>query len=479
MADFLVRLLPVVVFTTGKGGKSSVSVPRPFKLHGNRSLLTFSEGKLSLLGSFCSRWFAGLRGNDFGFGLKSVGFSPKRVALPFVIGALACGFTAMLPEPSFSLGLGPVKDLVAIEASGVNSSFCGHSASSSKSGELRETLVVITSRYCKPILSQAAHVGKEISSGAQKVQRLGGEETITRPRAPDTGTNGDDIVWTIGRPIEVGFKRPDDNKIDDKIEITPKELLNSAVFNWSRVVSMFSLNGTELLYTRGDEEIIDLASTYLDAAEKSVKEEWEVSLVGDGTGQGGRQMVGLGGAIPIVPNTGVYGNVDRALVPNWRTSTFNIPAGDVSGFTVWDATTVRPIIDRISLARSRNGRYADLLIADARAYESVAASFVAHQRLGSERLGKLGFAGLTYMTPAGAVDVVAAGGIGNVMPTQTVYGIDTEGLSVYTFPKQEFVPFHEGDGMRPINQDAYAQGIVWSGQLVLENPIFSYRIITA
>lgn len=265
----------------------------------------------------------------------------------------------------------------------------------------------------------------------------------------------------------------------DKIEITPKELLNSAVFNWSRVVSMFSLTGTELLYTRGQEEVIDLMETYIDSAEKTVKEEWELALVGDGSGSGGRQMIGLGGAIPILPNTGVYGGIDRATVPNWRTSTFNIPAGDVAGFTTWDVTTVRPIIDRVSLARSRNGRYADLLIADARSYEPIASSFVAHQRLGSERLGRLGFAGLTYMTPAGPVDIVAAGGIGNVMPTNTVYGIDTKGLAVYTFPGQEFVPFHPGDGMRPINQDAVAQGIVWSGALVLENPLFSYRLITA
>lgn len=80
----------------------------------------------------------------------------------------------------------------------------------------------------------------------------------------------------------------------DKLEITPKELLNSAVFNWARVVSMFSLTGTELLYTRGEEEVIDLMSTYVAAAEHAVKQEFETSLVGDGTGSGGRQMVGLG-----------------------------------------------------------------------------------------------------------------------------------------------------------------------------------------
>jgi len=57
----------------------------------------------------------------------------------------------------------------------------------------------------------------------------------------------------------------------DKIEITPKELMNSAVFNWSRVVGMFSLNGTELLYNQGEEEVIDLLDFYMESAEKSVK----------------------------------------------------------------------------------------------------------------------------------------------------------------------------------------------------------------
>lgn len=265
----------------------------------------------------------------------------------------------------------------------------------------------------------------------------------------------------------------------DKIEITPKELLNSAVFNWSRVVSMFSLTGTELLYTRGEEEIIDLMSFYVRAAEKSVKETFETAIVGDGTGSGGREMIGFGGAIPIVPNSGVYGGIDRADVSNWRTSTFNATTDFSDLGNVWDSTTARPIIERIALQRSRNNQYPDLWIFDANSYQAVSASFVAHQRLMSDRLGRLGFSGLAYHTPAGLVDLVAAGGVGNVMPANTAFGIDTSSLSIYEFPGQSFVPFHPGDGLRPINQDAVAQGIVWSGQMVLENPLFTVRLITA
>lgn len=265
----------------------------------------------------------------------------------------------------------------------------------------------------------------------------------------------------------------------DKIEITPKELLNSAVFNWSRVVSMFSLNGTELMFTRGEEEVIDLMKFYVRAAEKSVKEEFEVSLVGDGTGAGGRQMIGFGGAIPILPNTGVYGNIDRGDVPNWRPWSFQATVDFADLGNVWDSTTARPIIERISLNRSRNGQYPDLWIFDGLSYQAVSASFVAHQRLATERSARLGYSALAYHTPAGLAELVAAGGVGNVMPANTAFGIDTSALAIYEFPGQSFVPFHPGDGMRPINQDAVAQGIVWSGQLVLENPLFTGRLRTA
>ena len=265
----------------------------------------------------------------------------------------------------------------------------------------------------------------------------------------------------------------------DVIQFTPTELLNSAVFNWSRVVAPFSLNGTELLYTQGEGQVIDLMKRYVRSAEKTAKEAFETAIVGDGTANGGRQMVGFGGAIPIVANSGVYGGIDRSEVTNWRTTTYTVSSDFSDIGTTWDSTTARPIIERITLNRSRNSQYPDLWIFDANSYQAVSASFVAHQRIATERSARLGYAGLAYHTPAGLVDLVAAGGVGNVMPANTAFGIDTSSLSIYSFPGQNFVPFHPGDGIRPVNQDAIAQGIVWSGQMVLENPLFTSRLITA
>jgi hypothetical protein len=265
----------------------------------------------------------------------------------------------------------------------------------------------------------------------------------------------------------------------DILPITPKELRNSAMFPWSRIVSMFSLNGTELMYNRGEEEIIDTLAATMSNAEKAIREDWEAALIADGTANGGRQMIGLGGAVPIVTNSGTYGGINRANVPNWRTTYYDVPNGDVSGFTNWDVTTALPIIRQVALARSRGSQYPSLAIADALSFEPIIASMVAHQRIVTPRSGQMGFESLGVWTQAGLVDIVAAGGIGNVMPPNTVFMLDTDNISIYEFPGQSFVPFHPGDGIRPVNQDAFAQGIVWSGQFVVENPLSQVRIKTA
>lgn len=265
----------------------------------------------------------------------------------------------------------------------------------------------------------------------------------------------------------------------DKLRLEPKELLNSAAFTPKNVFTGFSLTGTELLANEGRAKVIDLVSHYLKNAENSTRDAMEVMLFGDGTGNGGRDLVGLGGAIPVVANAGVYGGIDRAAHAIWRTSTFNATTDFPDIGTTWDSTTARPIIERIVSMRSKGNRRADILLCDFKSYQAISASLVAHQRIVSKRMGELGFESLAIWTPAGMVDVVCASGIGTVMPDNTIFGIDSEALALYYHPNRNMVPFHDGDGAKPINQDAIAQGIMWNGELVLGNPRFSWRLQTA
>ena len=270
----------------------------------------------------------------------------------------------------------------------------------------------------------------------------------------------------------------------DKLRIEPKELINSAVFTWKRVVSMFSLTGTELLFNEGRERVLDLMATYLENAEQVVMEEFETALHGDGTGQGGRSIIGLGGALPIVTNAGTYGGIDRVTQAIWRTTTYNVTTDFPTIGTTWTAATARPIIERVAALRSKGQRYPKLWICDLLSYQAISASLVAHQRIttrvgANPGTGFLGFEALSVWTPAGAIDIVCASGVGNVMPANTIYALDLDGAAIYEFPSKKFTPFHPGEGMRPINQDAIAQGIEWAGEFVIENPRFQVRLVTA
>ena len=168
----------------------------------------------------------------------------------------------------------------------------------------------------------------------------------------------------------------------DKLNNEPKEIINSAVFTPKNLAVGWSLSGTEIRGNEGRTQIIDIGEAYLDNATESMRDEWEIALHGDGSGSGGRQMIGLGGALPIIPTTGTYGGIDRALHTIWQPSVFDAATDFAAlGATGWDSTTARPIIENVTARRSKGNRYASIWIGDLNSYQALSASMVAHQRI--------------------------------------------------------------------------------------------------
>lgn len=217
---------------------------------------------------------------------------------------------------------------------------------------------------------------------------------------------------------------------------------------------------------------------YIESAENSMVDAMEVAIHSDGTADGGRQLVGLGAALPIVTNTGTYGGINRATYSLWRTTTFDADTDFPTIGTQVDATTIRPMYETILAQRSRGTRGANLLIASKEHYLAYSASLVAHQRITSGGLmGRLGFTSLEFAGAGKRAEVVLASGIGTSMPSNTTYGLESRSLYLYYHPDRNMVPLFDGDGAMPINQDAIAQFLVWNGEFVLGNPLFSWRLI--
>lgn len=266
----------------------------------------------------------------------------------------------------------------------------------------------------------------------------------------------------------------------DKLNNEPKEIINSAVFTPKNLAVGFSLSGTELRANEGRTQVIDLYEAYMDNAQESMRDAWEVALLGAGTGNGGREMIGLGGALPANPTTGVYGGIDRANHSIWQPNEFAVATDFQEIGSAWDATTCRPIIENVVARRSKGNRYPSIWIVDLATYQPISASMTAHQRIVREGGGNatIGFKGLEVATPVGNVTVYCATGVGSVMPANTAFFIEPESLEVRYMSDYNMVPLFPGEGVSPVNQDALAQYLLWVGELILKNPRFSGRLDT-
>src|SRR6187431_2739118 len=89
------------------------------------------------------------------------------------------------------------------------------------------------------------------------------------------------------------------------------DLFNDAYFEPKMVVVPVILSMQEILNNEGENQLIDVFDSYIDAAERSLQDTMDAGLYSDGTANGGKQITGLATAVPITVNAGTYGGISR------------------------------------------------------------------------------------------------------------------------------------------------------------------------
>lgn len=260
------------------------------------------------------------------------------------------------------------------------------------------------------------------------------------------------------------------------LNVQPAELFNDAEYNPKMCAVTVALSNEDILSNDGEAQLLDIMEAHIGAAESELSDEIDISLHGNGTRFGGKELGGLQLAVPTVVNSGVYAGIDRAANPIWRTSVFDVQSAFPDIGTQVTSTTIRPILNRVMTQRSRGKQSADLLLMSTEHYAAYDAATVAIQRINdTNRLGKLGFTSLKYFGAGRQADIVLEGGIGTNMPANTTYGIDTSNLWFRFHPERNFNKI--GKAMMPINQDAVVQHIGFMGELTMTNPLFQWKLI--
>jgi hypothetical protein len=329
---------------------------------------------------------------------------------------------------------------------------------------------VVTDRQYRQVLSMAiadrsAGIEDLVSNNNvlyAAIKRRGGVESFDGPEVRQTlQIDKQQAQWARGY---------------DVLANPPIELFNDAVFSPSTIYVPISLTGQEMRANQGRNQVRSLLKSVMDSAENALVDAFNVALHGDGTADGGKAIIGMAGTIPIITNVGVYGGIDRATVPLWRTTTYDANSAFPLIGTQVNAATIRPMLSRIITQRSRETRSADLLIMSEDHYWAYDAATVAIQRIEKEgSLASLGFRSIAYVGGGANAEIVLSSGLNSSMPSNTTYGIDTKAMRLRYREGLNFAKLFDGDGQMPINQDAMAQFLGWEGALTMTSPLFSWR----
>jgi hypothetical protein len=246
----------------------------------------------------------------------------------------------------------------------------------------------------------------------------------------------------------------------DTIDITPNSPISAASYDIKQYAAAVSISGLEMLQNSGKEQIIDLLEGRIQVAEAQLLNQISAGLYSDGTGNGGKDIVGLASAISTTPTTGTYGGINRATWNFWRNKAFD---ATTDGGAAATSANIQSYMNRLAVQLVRGTDRPDIIVADNNYYRLYLESLQAIQRITSESSGGAGFTSLKYFGAGFNCDVYLDGGIGGSAPANRMYFVNTKYLKFRPHRDRNFAPI--GGDRQSVNQDAIVRLMGWAGAL--------------
>lgn len=244
------------------------------------------------------------------------------------------------------------------------------------------------------------------------------------------------------------------------LNISPSDVFTSANFNYAQKAAAISISGLELLQNSGEEQVINLLTSRIKNAEKSLMNSVATDLYSDGTADGGKQIGGLQLLVAKSPSSGTVGGIDRATWSFWR----NIASAPSGAPT---AANIQSRMNALALQLVRGTDAPDLIVADSIYFGTYLESLQTIQRITSVTTGGAGFNSVKYYGAGKETDVVLDGGVGGGCPASTMYFLNTDYIHFRPHADRNFVPI--GGERFATNQDAMVKLIGFAGNMTLSN----------
>lgn len=264
----------------------------------------------------------------------------------------------------------------------------------------------------------------------------------------------------------------------ETINVGQNSPISAAQFSITQYAGSVTMSGLEMLQNSGKEAIIDLMEGRMKVAEAQLANRIDYDLYQDGTGNSGKNLTGLGLAVPDTPTSGTYGGISRSTWSFWQSQSYS---GASDGGAAVSAANIQQYMTTLALSLVRGNDKPDLWVADSTYFAFYVNSLQAIQRVQSEGSGTVGagFPSLKFYGGGMAADVVMGSGVNGAVNTAGTTGgataahmwaLNTNYIFFRPHRDRNFVPI--GGERQSVNQDAIVKLIGWAGNLTSSGPQF-------
>lgn len=281
-----------------------------------------------------------------------------------------------------------------------------------------------------------------------------------------TVAGGTQYEWNVFNYLNV-----DEASFDgwDTLPNVASDDVDTAVASWKSYYKVIAINGTEKDLNNG-ERIFDLMQQKEEAALASLRGQMSSHIYGDGTGNGGKRIVGLTAICSATPATGILFGINRATAGNeyWRNQRVdtNAVAFDYSD----GISNIRNGLEQLYIACGRQdqmgaSRYPDLGICteNYRRYLSEVTDHKGSRYVNTDK-ASIGFEEMKFnkMTIIEDQDCPADAGSG-----EQLFALNSDCIG---FRVIKSANFKTSPAMPLEAQDGFARRLIWRGALVALNP---------
>jgi len=246
---------------------------------------------------------------------------------------------------------------------------------------------------------------------------------------------------------------------DDVFATAANGGISAAEYTWAQFYGLVSFTGIELSKNKGKEQLLSLMKARLQQVELTMADELNLMLWKDGSGNSGKDFMGLAGIISASdPSVGDLGGIDRTANAYWRASTKAATSAN---------TLALADMSNIYNTASSGKDHPNVIISTQTGFEKYEALLQPNVRYEDTEMGDAGFQNLLFKGAPVAFDEDADAMSGTVTEANApMWFLNTNYIELNTLDSKWFTP---SDMLQPTNQDAFYKHLVCYGQLTASN----------